>query len=98
MKNKQTIDERIDEILSFLGDHWSIDDQEPFNFGGWKEEKIDDIKSLILDVVKEAVGLDYMDDQTALHNGASPITHYQERNLEKHQTLQRAKEILGMEK
>lgn len=118
MKNKQTIDERIEYkdfivVKDFetatalatlknppksLRGKYIIVAPNGLEFMSEKDLiKSPAMKSLILDVVKEAVGPDYMDEQTALHNGIVPINHANEINLEKHYTLQRAKQILGME-
>ena len=46
MNNLKDLKEKISERIEFLADHWGKDDKKPFNFGGWKEEVIDEIMAL----------------------------------------------------
>jgi hypothetical protein len=56
MKNKQIeLRKNISERIEFMADHWTIDDKSPFNFGGWKEEVVDQIVSIFHQAMKQEI-------------------------------------------
>lgn len=46
--------EKIAERIDFLADHWTTDDNKsPYWFGGWKEEVVEDILTLISEEIEK---------------------------------------------
>lgn len=54
MADKQELKKQIDDKITFLFDHWTMEDKAPYTFGGWREEIVMDIVDLIHQAQEEA--------------------------------------------
>lgn len=42
----------INEQIDFLTDHWTMDDREPYTFGGWREEVVAEMAIKIREAIQ----------------------------------------------